>query len=202
VPDVLAEPFRFPDRYRQATELVRKDVRTFATTSMGRLFDAAASLLGFTREVTFEGQAAMWLEQLARGTRLMEPYPFPFIDGELDFRPLLRAVALDRARKRDVREIARCFQRGVAAGLRDAIDVISRRHGLDTAVLSGGVFQNELLLEDLKSLLAEASLPAWTNHAVPPNDGGISLGQAALAAFGQFTTLQQADQHATERSYA
>ena len=55
--------------------------------------------------------------------------------------------------------------------------------GLDTVVLSGGVFQNELLLEDVQSLLAGKHLNMWTNHAVPPNDGGISLGQAALAAF-------------------
>jgi hydrogenase maturation protein HypF len=56
-------------------------------------------------------------------------------------------------------------------------------HALDTVVLSGGVFQNELLLEDLKSLNHSGGLEIWTNHAVPPNDGGISLGQAALAAF-------------------
>jgi hydrogenase maturation protein HypF len=183
LPDVLAEPFGFSDRYRMALELVQKDVRTFATTSVGRLFDAAAALLGFTREVTFEGQAAIWLEQLARGAVLTEPYLFPFVDNELDFRPPLFAVAQDRVRGRDVSEIARAIQRGIAEGLRDALLVISRTHELDTVVLSGGVFQNELLLEDLKSLLSEGSLQVWTNHAVPPNDGGISLGQAALAAF-------------------
>jgi hydrogenase maturation protein HypF len=185
LPDVLAEPFVFPERYRNARELVGKGVRTFTTSSVGRLFDATAALLGFTREVTFEGQAAIWLEQLAHGTPITEPYPFPLIGGELDFRPLLRAVAEDRLRGRDVREIARSFQRGVAQGLCVALNVISRRHAVDTVVLSGGVFQNELLLEDLKSLLANGSLQVWTNHAVPPNDGGISLGQAALAAFGR-----------------
>jgi hydrogenase maturation protein HypF len=123
------------------------------------------------------------LEQLARGAPPTEPYPFPFIDNELDFRPLLRAVAQDRACGRDAKEIARSFQRGVAQGLQDSLLSISRAHKLDTVVLSGGVFQNELLLEDLKSLLPEASLQVWTNHLVPPNDGGISLGQAALAAF-------------------
>jgi hydrogenase maturation protein HypF len=204
LPDVLASPFAFPERYRNAMELVRKDVRTFATTSVGRLFDAAASLLGFTREVTFEGQAAMWLEQLARSAPLKEPYPFPFIGRELDFRPLLRAVVLDRIRGRDIREIARSFQLGIAQGLRNALNGISRSHGLDTVVLSGGVFQNELLLEDLKSMLAEGerSLQVWTNHAVPPNDGGISLGQAALAAFGQFDTIQQSGEHPSESSHA
>jgi hydrogenase maturation protein HypF len=202
LPEVLAEPFAFSERYRNVMELVCKDLRTFATTSVGRLFDATASLLGFTREITFEGQAAIWLEQLARCALLTEPYPFPFVGGELDFRPLLLAVAQDRVRGRDVREIARSFQRGVAQGLRDALNVISRSHGLDTVVLSGGVFQNELLLEDLRSLLTEGSLQVWTNHAVPPNDGGISLGQAALAAFGRFDAIHQPGQFASESSHA
>jgi hydrogenase maturation protein HypF len=202
LPDVLAGPFAFPERYRNAMELVRKDVRTFATTSVGRLFDAAASLLGFNREVTFEGQAAMWLEQLARSAPSTEPYPFPFIDRELDFRPLLQAVVLDRVRGRHIREIARSFQLGIAHGLCNALNVISRSHGLNVIVLSGGVFQNELLLEDLMSMLTEGSLQVWTNHAVPPNDGGISLGQAALAAFGQFDTIQQPGEHPSESSYA
>ena len=202
LPNVLADPFGFPERYRNAMELVRKDVRTFATTSVGRLFDATAALLGFTREVTFEGQAAMWLEQLAREAPLTEPYPFPFIASELDFRPLLLAVAIDRNRGRDVREIARSFQRGIAQGLRDALKLISGSHALDTVVLSGGVFQNELLLEDLKTLLTDGAVQVWTNHAVPPNDGGISLGQAALAAFGQFDTIHQPGEYATESSHA
>ncbi len=188
-PDLTAAPFNFPERYKQALELVRKDVRTFATTSVGRLFDAAAALLGFTREITFEGQAAMWLEQLARsapgGT---EPYPFPFAGDQLDFRPLLQSIARDRLRGRRLEEIARAFQLGVAQGLRDALVAVCMAQRLNTVVLSGGVFQNELLLEDLKRLLdnetvRNGSLQVWTNHAVPPNDGGISLGQAAVAAF-------------------
>jgi len=202
LPDMQAEPFAFPLRYRAAMELVRKDIRTFATTSVGRLFDAAASLLGFTREVTFEGQAAIWLEQLARRAPLTESYAFPFAGGELDFRPLLLAVAQDRVRGRDVREIARSFQRGIAQGLCEAVGCIARSQELDTVVLSGGVFQNELLLEDLKSLFSAESMQVWTNHAVPPNDGGISLGQAALAAFGRFDTLQQPGERARESAYA
>jgi hydrogenase maturation protein HypF len=193
VPDFTAPPFSFPGRYLDALKLIRKGIRTFATTSMGRLFDTAAGLLGFTREITFEGQAAMWLEQLAYNAASGEPYPFPFTGEELDFRPLLGAVIGDRLRSGNVVEIARSFQRGIAQGLRDALNVICRSHGLDTVVLSGGVFQNELLMEDLKSLLKDGSLQVWTNHAVPPNDGGISLGQAALAAFGRFDGPAQAD---------
>lgn len=188
LPDLGAEPFRFPARYRQAVELVRKGVRTFTTTSAGRLFDAAAALLGFTREVSFEGQAAMWVERLARGSSYAGAYPFPMRAGELDFHPLLAALAEDRRRRRNPAECARAFQRGLARGLGEAIRNLCEWHGLDTAVLSGGVFQNELLLEDLQAALGGRGPVLWTNHAVPPNDGGISLGQAALAAFAKKCT--------------
>ena len=183
LPDLAAPPFDFPPRYRRATDLVRKNVRTFTTTSVGRLFDAAAALLGFTREVTFEGQAAMWLEHLARSAPTVEPYPFPFTDGELDFRPLLFAVSADRLRGRDQREIARAFQLGVAQGVAGAANSLSRARRVGAVILSGGVFQNALLLSDLGALLVGTGLEVLTNRRVPPNDGGISLGQAALAAF-------------------
>jgi hydrogenase maturation protein HypF len=163
-------------------QLVQTKIRSFATTSMGRLFDTAAALLGFTREVTFEGQAAMWLERIASHSSVTDAYPFPFIGNELDFRPLLDAVIRDRLRGRNETEIARAFQRGIAEGLRAAVVTLCRAHAVDTVVLSGGVFQNELLLRDLKSLLDPERLQIWTNHLVPANDGGISLGQAALAA--------------------
>jgi hydrogenase maturation protein HypF len=185
LPDLTAAPFRFPQRYQRAADLVEKTVRTFPTTSIGRLFDAAAALLGFTREVTFEGQAAMWLEQLACGSAAAEPYPFPWVGQELDFRPLLQCVAQDRFRKRPLAEIARAFQRALARGLYDAVVSVCQARDLNVVVLSGGVFQNELLLRDLKSMFCAASLEVWTNHSVPPNDGGISLGQAALAAFAR-----------------
>jgi len=183
LPDLSAAPFDFPSRYQHALELVHKDMRSFATTSIGRLFDSAAALLGFTRAITFEGQAAMWLEALALKSDGTEAYPFPFANGELDFRPLLQAVAEERKRGCKQAEIARGFQRGVAQGLGAAITALCHERQFDTVVLSGGVFQNELLLLDVRDLLSSEPLAIWTNHAVPPNDGGISLGQAALAAF-------------------
>jgi hydrogenase maturation protein HypF len=73
---------------------------------------------------------------------------------------------------------------------------------LDVVVLAGGVFQNELLLQDLKSLLGPERIEIWTNHAVPPNDGGISLGQAALAAFGQFELSTEVARSRDENNYA
>jgi hydrogenase maturation protein HypF len=183
LPDLFAPPFAFPARYRLMTDLVRKRVRTFATTSVGRLFDAAAAIVGFTREVTFEGQAAMWLEHLAHAVPFVEPYPFPFDGAELDFRPLLHALVADRLRNRDTHEMARAFQLGVARGVATAVQSLCPARKLNGVVLSGGVFQNELLLGDLKELLGGTGLEAMTNRSVPPNDGGISLGQAALAVF-------------------
>jgi len=185
LPDFSEAPFRFPKRYRQSLELARKGVRTFATSSIGRLFDTVAALLGFIRPITFEGQAAMWLEHLARQHRGPSgTYPFPFIGGELDFRPLLAAVVKDRVCSKDPAAIARAFHQGLAQGLADAVSSLGG--ACDTVALSGGVFQNELLLSELVARLAAAGRAVWANSAVPPNDGGISLGQAALAAFGRF----------------
>jgi hydrogenase maturation protein HypF len=197
LPDLTLPPFSFPKRHRDARSLLQKGVRTFTTTSAGRLFDAAAALLGFTREVSFEGQAAIWLEQLARTARTTDEYAFPFDGKLLDFRPLLQGIATDRSQGRATAEIARTFQRGFARGLAAAVISLCEANQLDTAVLSGGVFQNELLLEDLHAMLRPpiaasiaASIALWTNREVPPNDGGISLGQAALAAFDQFAPGQ------------
>ncbi len=185
LPELRAAPFHFPERYRSALAIVGKGIRSFSTTSVGRLFDTAAALLGFTREITFEGQAAMWLEHLARGVQEAEPYPFPCTGKELDFVPLLRALIEDRLRGRPISQIARAVQSGFAQGLADVVTAVCRTQGLNTVILSGGVFQNELLLEDLKTMLANAPITVWTNHAVPANDGGLSLGQAALATFAQ-----------------
>jgi len=182
--DLSAAPFGFPARYRAAQKLVARGIRTFATTSMGRLFDTAAALTGFTREITYEGQAAIWLEQRARRAEPAEPYPFPFRAGQLDFRPLLAAVIDDRLRGRDVGAIARAFHAGIARGLVDAALLVADDYELDTVVLSGGVFQNDLLLQDTIAWLSSSGLEVWTNRDVPPNDGGISLGQAAIAALG------------------
>ena len=205
MPDLGRAPFRFPARYFDSLDLVKRGLRTFVTTSMGRLFDAGAALLGFTRPITFEGQAAMWMEHLASSATVTEAYPFPLGGDELDFRPLLDAVARDRRRGRPAAEIARAFHRGIAQGLCEAAQTLGAEHGLHTIVLAGGVFQNDLLLRDVKESL-EGPFVVWTNSAVPPNDGGISLGQAAVAALNFNSTLAAAATRPTlqrlERSLA
>ena len=121
----------------------------------------------------------MWLEHLAAGASGHDGYPFPYRDGELDYRPLLKAVVDARVRGRDPRTIARGFHAAVAGA------VLSVHRELNAGVplvVSGGVFQNRLLLAMLHERLGAA---LWCNRLVPTNDGGICLGQAALAAFGQ-----------------
>ena len=185
LPDLSAAPFEFPSRFQQATRLTERRLRTFHTTSVGRLFDTVAALLGFTKAITFEGQAAIWLEQLAhRGlTSDAGPFEMPFENGELDFRPVVAAVVHERARGRAIAEIARAFHLGLAKALLMAARDLCSSHGLDTVVLSGGVFQNMMLLREARSRLGGAGLRVWTNHQVPANDGGLSLGQAAAAVF-------------------
>jgi hydrogenase maturation protein HypF len=188
LPDLTRPPFSFGGRYLAARRLLASGTRVFATTSAGRLFDAAAALLGFTRSVTFEGQAAMWVEHLAHRSPAVEPYSCPFDGATLDWRPLLHAVTLDRSGGRDRGEIARAFHAGLARGLADAAAALCGTCGLTTVVASGGAVQNTRLLADLVPLLRAHGLDCWVNHQVPPNDGGISLGQAALAALGPCTS--------------
>jgi hydrogenase maturation protein HypF len=174
LPDLTRPPFLFPDRYAAAQKLLEKDLRVFRTTSAGRLFDAAAALTGFTRPVTYEAQAAMWFEQRAlEGTRDFE-YPF----ADLDFRSLLSALIDDRLRGSSPPEIACRFHVGFARGLAESIRTYA--DGIDTVVLSGGVFQNQLLLRELAAALE--GLDVLVNRRVPCNDGGVSFGQAAIAA--------------------
>jgi hydrogenase maturation protein HypF len=175
LPDLTAPPFAFPDRYVKALRVARSGVRSFVTTSAGRLFDTVAALVGFTREITFEAQAAMWLEHLARSSRDVPPYVFPLHDGALDFRPVLQAIVADRRRGRDVAEIARAFHAALANALCSAVDAL----GSQPVAASGGVFQNALLVDMLAERLHTR---LWINQRVPANDGGISLGQAGIAA--------------------
>ncbi|HEX4748935.1 MAG TPA: carbamoyltransferase HypF [Bryobacteraceae bacterium] len=182
LPNLRAKPFHFPDRYASAKRLVESRLRTFATSSMGRLFDTVAAVLGFTGEISFEGQAAIWVEQLARKSSATEPYAFAVCDEQLDFRPLLKEVIECRAHGQNIEDIARQFHTTVVVALCDTVEKLCNRNSIDLAILSGGVFQNQLLLQDAHKRLQDGGLEVWTNSAVPANDGGISLGQAAVCS--------------------
>jgi hydrogenase maturation protein HypF len=184
--DVMRPPFSFPKTYEEACEVLRSGIRVFATTSAGRLFDAVAALVGFTRPITFEGQAAMWLEHLARGAS-SAPTMFTcrFTGTDIDWRDLLVEIADARRRGTAPADIARAFHRSLARSVAVTTAILAETAGLDTIALSGGVLQNDLLLADLRDELEGRGLQIWINRVVPPNDGGISLGQAALARCAQ-----------------
>ena len=122
-------------------------------------------------------------EAHARRSPAAEPCPFPFEGRQIDFRPL-GAIIEDRRRGRDTREIADAFHAGVAGGLVDAALVLCDEYQVDTVVLSAVYSRTSCCWSTPKSDCVRRGLRLWTNRAVPPNDGGISLGQAALAALG------------------
>ena len=158
--------------------------RAPVTTSMGRLFDAVAALCGIRpAEVTYEGQAAIELEAACERSE-HEAYPLEVRDGDpivLDARPTVLDAALDAASE-PVGAVAARFHLAVADATARACELIAGRRGLETVVLSGGVFQNRLLLETTRARLVSAGLRALVPERLPPNDGGIAYGQAAVAA--------------------
>jgi hydrogenase maturation protein HypF len=149
---------------------------------MGRLFDAVAALCGLRDEVTYEGQAAVELEAAADPAERGE-YELPVGEGGvLDARPTVLAVAADVRRGEDAGVISSRFHAGVATATAAAAAAAANRAGLGTVVLSGGVFQNRTLLTGTASRLETRGLRVLVPERLPPNDGGISFGQAAVAA--------------------
>jgi hydrogenase maturation protein HypF len=166
--------------------LERGDAPT--TTSAGRLFDAVAALLGVRHRVTYEGQAAIELEALAAPVVPAETPRYPLgsasVDGVvvLDPGPLVAAVVEEVDRGTSPAVVAAGFHDSLAAAAAATAVDLAGAHGLDTVALSGGVFQNVRLAGAVESAVAGAGLRVLVHRHVPPNDGGISVGQAAVAA--------------------
>ncbi len=156
--------------------LARSDLAP-VTSSAGRLFDAVAALCGLRARAGYEGQAAIELEAACDPAERGE-YP---MDG-LDPREAIRAAASDAAAGVATGVIAARFHRGLAAATSAALVDAAGAEGAEAAVLSGGVFQNRRLLEDVRARLRRAGLRVLVPERLPPNDGGISYGQAAVAA--------------------
>jgi hydrogenase maturation protein HypF len=170
-------------RWRPLAQMIARRINCPSTSSLGRLFDAVAALLGLRGETIYEGQAAIELEMLAKAS----DYVYPFAIGQerpttLDVVPLIRAVVGDIEQGVPVPQIAGRFHRSIAELLAAACLRAREQTGLSAVALSGGVFQNRLLLEQLVARLNELSFQVYFNRRVPPNDGGLSLGQLAVAA--------------------
>lgn len=167
--------------------MLSKDLQCRKTTSVGRLFDAAAALTGFGGEVSFEAQAAIWLEHLARSSLAQKAYPFIY-DARaqyLDWREAISELMQDRLKGASQQDIAGAFHLGLARAMTAAAISLCEQHQLSTVAISGGVMQNMLLINLFSAELAASAphIKLLTNSLVPANDGGISLGQAALACF-------------------
>ncbi|GAA3467175.1 carbamoyltransferase HypF [Nonomuraea roseola] len=184
VPADLAVVRRNADRWEAVVALARRGVSAPLTSSMGRLFDAVATIVGGRDAITYEGQAAIELEQWADqaedgayGCRLVGREPFVVPCAEL-----VRAVVEDLRAGTAPAVIAARFHNAIAHVVADGCARLRESGGPDTVALSGGVFQNLLLLGRATALLEARGFRVLTHHRVPPNDGGISLGQAAVAA--------------------
>jgi hydrogenase maturation protein HypF len=185
-----------PGDVMRVRTMVDRELNTPQTSSMGRLFDAVSALLDVCHEATYEAQAAIELEQVAStalsgGHVHADAYPVEITksdagDGAAPYQiepaPLLDALLLDRARGVATAEIALRFHATVAAMVVRVADRLRAETGIETVAISGGVFQNRLLLSLALPLLARAGFEVLRHHQVPPNDGCVSLGQAAMAA--------------------
>jgi hydrogenase maturation protein HypF len=156
-------------------------------SSCGRLFDAVAAAVGLSPDVAlFEGQAAMQLEDLIDDASMAAvPYAFEITDGDL---PLIEPRAMWRALLNDLRDgvptsvMAARFHLGLANCVSDLAVRLAAENGIGTVALSGGCFQNKVLFEACVARIEKAGLTCLTQAQITTNDGGLSLGQAVVAA--------------------
>lgn len=170
-----------PVEWRLLAQMLKKGINSPITTSVGRLFDGIAALLGLHQEISFEGQAAMALEFAADETE-GGAYPFAMTANAtpliLDWQPFIEAMLADLRRGVSSAIMAARFHNALV----DAALAVARAVGEKQIALSGGCFQNRLLTERLARRLREGGFKVLLHRQVPPNDGGISLGQVAVGS--------------------
>jgi hydrogenase maturation protein HypF len=183
-----------PAERRVLRRQLERNVNTVPTSSMGRLFDAVAALAGVRQVATYEAQAAIELEGLVRPD-IAGQYDLPILPGEdptargvtgperIDAGAVMRAIVADLLNGASPAEVATKFHRGVAALAVDVSERIRRRTGIETVALSGGVYQNVALLELTVDALVARGFMVLTHQSVPPNDGGLALGQVLVGHF-------------------
>lgn len=158
-----------------------KQINTPPTSSMGRLFDAVASLIGVRHKVSYEGQAAIEIEALA------DPgetgfYPISIGNGLIDPKPLFEAIIVDLHKNTPIHILSARFHNSIVELSINACKSIRRENNINQVALSGGVWQNKVLLENTTKRLIKEQFDVMIHHTVPTNDGGLSLGQALIAS--------------------
>jgi hydrogenase maturation protein HypF len=171
---------RRSEHWDAVATMARRGVNSPLASSAGRLFDAAAALCGVGDVAAYEGQAAVGLEHLV-DLASDRAYGSCFVDGLLDGRALIEAVVDDLRAGTSPSVVAAAFHNGLVHSLADAAQSARRHRGVNLVALSGGTFQNDILLTRLKGVLAEEGFEVLVHRRVPPNDGGISLGQVVVA---------------------
>jgi len=161
---------------------LEKKINTPMTSSMGRLFDAVSALAGVRQKVNYEGQAAIEFEALADSAEAGH-YAFGVESGQVGVRGVVEALVKDTVAGVPIQKISARFHHGLAEAVRETVKRISAETSLRTVVLSGGVWQNLTLLRRTLSLLRKDGFEVYIHREVPTNDGGLSLGQAAIAAY-------------------
>ena len=186
-PDAAALPlplFReIPEEHRTFVgTMISRRIHTFETSSCGRLFDAVASILGIRHEITYEGQAAIELEAAASHDPAIYPFELHGSDPfQVDLRGVIRSVTSDFLSRVPIPIISARFHRTMGEVVGDACVRIRESVGLNRVCLSGGTFQNLRLLDHSVKGLRRRGFDVFVHHRVPPNDGGLSLGQAMIA---------------------
>ncbi|WP_457567303.1 carbamoyltransferase HypF [Desulfurobacterium sp.] len=157
-------------------KMIEKGINSPISSSMGRLFDGVAALIGIKSHVSYHAQAAILLEQEAIKSDTKDSYTFAVENATIDWTPVVKEIVRDHARGTPTPVIARKFHNAVAKAILKTAELL-RKTGTSKVALSGGVFQNGLLTETVVPLLKEHGFTVYTHQIVPPNDGGISLGQ-------------------------
>jgi hydrogenase maturation protein HypF len=172
------------EKWKILKRMIEKKINTPWTSSMGRLFDAISSLLSIRDEVRYEGQAAIELEMIA-DPEVKGQYPFHVHQEErpmvIDTTGIVRSVVQDLTENVAASKISGKFHRTIASLIINTSGIIRSKESLNRVVLSGGVFQNIFLLSLVTKGLKQSGFEVYTHHLVPPNDGGIALGQAVIA---------------------
>jgi hydrogenase maturation protein HypF len=179
---------RSGEERRVLGRMIEQGVNSPPTSSMGRLFDGISALIGVREVAHYDAQAAIELEQLIEPGTVGEPLEWELHRDEspmrIDPRPLVRQLTAETERGAGAAELSLRFHSTVVEMVRRTCLEARERSGVEDVVLSGGVFQNEFLLRGCQRALREAGFPVYVHRRVPTNDGGVALGQAAIAGWG------------------
>ncbi|MGA2879145.1 MAG: carbamoyltransferase HypF [Bryobacteraceae bacterium] len=172
-----------PKKIATVRSMIERRINTIDTSAAGRLFDAVASIVGVRDEVNFEAQAAIELESIALPD-VDASYPFEITADspwQIDMRPAIEGIVRDVLAQRPPAWVSAAFHNTVAAIIVEVCLRLRSAEGIDRVCLSGGTFQNVYLVERAVSSLSAKGFEVFLHSKVPPNDGGISLGQAVIA---------------------